>query len=92
MVDADYIRSGKLPREGGRIMLDETLVSAADGSGAWQERFVSAQSPGVPLTGPLLGDPIWREMQGDPRLIGTLAPVRETLVRERAEVMALGAG
>ena len=50
------------------------------------------QSPGVPLAGPLIGDPIWREMHRNPRLIGTLAPVRETLVRERAEVMALGAG
>ena len=46
-------------------------------------------SPGVALTGPLLDDPVWADLQSDPRLVRTLAPVRATIARERAEVAAL---
>ena len=50
------------------------------------------QSPGVPLTGPLVDDPLWDDLQADPRLIEILAPIRANLARERAEVEALMRG
>ena len=50
------------------------------------------QSPGVPLTGPLLGDPAWQDLQDDPELVRLLAPIRTRIARERAEVRGLTGG
>ncbi len=47
------------------------------------------QSPGVPMTGPLLGDPVWENMRDDPRLKAVLAPIHDNLARERTQVLAL---
>lgn len=50
------------------------------------------QSPGTPWTGPLLDDPVWRGVRGDPALAKAMRPIRERLARERREVMAQSGG
>ena len=44
-------------------------------------------SPGVPLTGPLLDDPVWDDMRADPQLDILLRPIRQHVQREREEVL-----
>lgn len=82
-------------------LLFESNLAAAQGQTA---RAVSAlesmiamgwpyilHSPGVPLTGPLLDDPAWADLQDDPLVIEVLAATRRDLARERQEIAAITA-
>lgn len=49
-------------------------------------------SPGVALQGPLGDDPVWSELQDDPELQQILRPLRQSLARERDELMPVAIG